>query len=91
MPLPFSIYIQPNNILVSPASSNWNLIGVNGVGIWGEIVQLSPSVLSFDVGDIVFYNQQNAPAIYSYDSFEYYNIIDEDRIFFLEYPPLPPP
>lgn len=83
--------MQPPNVLVQPIYSGWNLITANNIGVWGEVVQINPSTLPYNVGNIVFYNAQDVPLIYSYDTNQYYNVLDEERILFVEggYPPPP--
>ena len=91
MSLPFNIYMQPPNVLVQPTQSGYNLTSANNIGIWGEIVQVNLSTFSYSVGNVVFYNPQDVPLIYSYDTNQYYNILDEDKILFVEGGvPLPP-
>lgn len=91
MPLPFEIYLQPPNVLIFPLYSGWNLTLANNIGLWGEIVQTNRDTLAYNVGDVVFYNQTETPIIYSSDSGENYNIINENTIFFKEAPVPPPP
>jgi hypothetical protein len=83
--------MQPPNVLVQPIYSGWNLITANNIGAWGEVVQINPNTLPFNVGNIVFYNPQDVPLIYSYDTNQFYNVLNEDRILFVEGGvPLPP-
>jgi hypothetical protein len=91
MPLPFEIYLQPPNVLVLPLYSGWNLFPAQNSGLWGEIVQTNRDTISYNVGDVVFYNEGTRPIIYSSDTNVFYNIIDEGTIFFKEAPVPPPP
>jgi hypothetical protein len=83
--------MQPPNVLVQPIYSGWNLITANNIGTWGEVVQINPNTLPFNVGNIVFYNPQDVPLIYSQYTNQFYNVLNEDRILFIESGvPLPP-
>ena len=56
MPLPFTIYLNPPNILVQPTNSLMGLITEDNFGTFGEVVETNIATISFSVGDIVFYN-----------------------------------
>lgn len=83
--------MQPPNVLVQPIYSGMNLILANNIGSWGEVVQVNTSTLSVVTGNIVFYNPQDVPIIYSVDTNQFYNVLPEERILFVEGgAPVPP-
>jgi hypothetical protein len=89
--LPFNIYMQPPNVLLQPIYSGLNLFLANNIGAWATVVQVNPNTLNVVEGNVVFYNPQDVPIIYSSDTNQFYNIINEDRILFVEGGvPLPP-
>jgi hypothetical protein len=84
MALNFPIYMQPPNVLIQPASSGYDLYNLTQFGNWGKIVQVNSQTLSFNVDNVVFYNQQDISSIiYTKDNTKY-GIIDEGKILFRE-------
>lgn len=91
MPLPFNIYMQPPNVLLQPIYSGNGLISANNIGAWGTVIQTNPSTLNVVTGNIVFYNPQDVPIIYSSGTNQFYGVVPESKILFVEGgPPLPP-
>lgn len=89
--LPFEIYMQPPNVLLQPIYSGMNLISANNIGAWGTVIQTNPNTLNVVTGNVVFYNPQDIPTIYSNDTNQFYNIVNEGKILFVEGGvPLPP-
>ena len=72
----FPIYMQPPNVLIQPAVSGCDLYNLTQFGNWGKIVQVNSQTLSFNVDNVVFYNQQDiCSIIYTKDN-NTYTIID---------------
>jgi len=84
MDIPFNIYMLTPSVLVQPIYSGWNLTSANNIGTWGEVIQVNASTTIVDVGNFVFYNPADIPMIYSSDTNQFYNVVDEDLIFFIE-------
>jgi hypothetical protein len=89
--LPFEIYMQPPNVLIQPIYSGLNLTLANNIGGWGTVIQVNYNTLNVVEGNVVFYNPQDIPIIYSNDTNQFYNIVNEGKILFVEGGvPLPP-
>lgn len=84
MALPFAIYMQPPNILIQSSLSSCSLINANRIGTWGKVVQINRDTLSYDVGNVVFYNEQDVSFLTYTPNVTTYGIIDENKILFLE-------
>lgn len=83
--------MQPPNVLVQPIYSGLNLIAANNMGGWGTVIQVNYNTLNVVEGNVVFYNPQDIPMIYSNDTNQFYNIVNEGKILFVEGGvPLPP-
>lgn len=84
MSLPFTIYMNPPNILVFPTYSKQELTMVAGNVKIGEIIQINPSTTNFIVGDVVFYKQEILNTLFYPKSNTRYDMINENSIFFKE-------
>lgn len=90
MSLPFSIYLQPPSLLVQPIYSGLNLVSLVRNGTWGQVIQTNPETLPFDVGNVIFYEQEGLPLIRSNDNNQVYNIVNENKVLFIEGSITPP-
>jgi hypothetical protein len=83
MSLPFAIYMQPPSLLIQPSISGCNLISANNVGQWGTIIQVNPSTLPFNVGNVVFYNTNDLSMIQDASTNIFYGVLNEEKILSL--------
>lgn len=83
--------MQPPNVLIQPIYSGLGLVSSYPTGTWGEVIQTNRDTLSYNTGNIVFYNPQDIPLIYSFDTNQFYNVVDESKIYFIEAGFPPPP
>lgn len=91
MSLPFAIYMQPPSLLIQLSNSGCNLISANNLGQWGTIIQVNPSTLPFNVGNVVFYNTNDLSIIQDTSTNIFYGVLNEEKILFTEAGLLPPP
>jgi hypothetical protein len=84
MALPFAIYMQPPNILIQSSLSSCSLINANRIGTWGKVIQTNRQTLSYNVGNIVFYNEEDVSFLTYTPNVTTYGIIDETKILFVE-------
>ncbi len=83
--------MQPPNVLIQPIYSGLGLISASNIGGWGTVIQVNYNTLNVVEGNVVFYNPQDIPIIYSNDTNQFYNIVNENKILFVEGGvPLPP-
>lgn len=83
MAIAASIYMYPPSILVSDVPSGCNFAPVNSKGAFGLIEQVNRNTLALSVGNVIFYNDENAAAI-NYNNGTVYKVVDENKVCFIE-------
>lgn len=84
MALPFAIYMQPPNILIQSSLSSCSLINANRIGTWGKVIQTNRDTLSCNVGNVVFYNEQDISFLTYTPDVTTYGVLNENKILFIE-------
>ena len=79
-----SLTMRPPFILVISSESLQELGNVNRFGIWAEVIQVNSSTTGIAVGDIVYYLEEGSPTIVDTKDNQYYYIVDESKIMFIE-------